>query len=177
MNIYKENGFVFIIDSPEFFRLSDIEFNELLSKHPNLEYSELNNGKLSAGISNFSNMQNSGSRFKWIRFPKKSCLIIDSVDPPIRFNGEFDIKDMDSIITQYGKVPDQISMLISMKKLVMISEDDAKVLFLEKEEQKKSIVKSKHGVQRRDGIDMGGDSEDHESLEDRLIRKATKISA
>ena len=50
-------------------------------------------------------------------------------------------------------------------------------LLLEKEEQKKSIVKSKHGVQRRDGIDMGGDSEDHESLEDRLIRKATKISA
>ena len=177
MHIYKENGFVFIIDSPEFFRLSDIEFNELLSKYPNLEYNDLNNGNSLSFVSNFSNNHVSGAQLKWIRFPRKSCLIIDSIDPPIRFNGEFDIKDMDSIITQYGKIPDQISMLISMKKLVMISEDAAKALFAEKETQKKLIVKAKHGVQRRDGIEMGDDSEDHESLEDRLIRKATKINA
>ena len=41
MKIYKENGFVYIIDRDKFFRITHEEFDYILSQHKSLSYQVL----------------------------------------------------------------------------------------------------------------------------------------
>jgi hypothetical protein len=111
--------------------------------------------------------------------PRKSCLIIEDVDPVIKFNGIYDIKTIESIIKTHGKVPDQINMYVSMGKLEMITDDAAKAILIEKENFHKEKPKPKKEIKRRDGVSMSddnGDESDSDSNEDRLIRNAKRIN-
>lgn len=176
MKIYKENDFVYVIDKERFFKLKDSDFNQIISKYGPINYEILAvSGNQGFNIQNES-FAITNQEKKWIRFPKKSCLVVDQVSPEIKFNGIYDIKTIESIVSQYGKLPDQINMLVSLGKLELLSNDKAMSLFKERDESIRNKVKPKVGIRRKDDVYMEESSEEEsESFKDRLIRKAAKI--
>jgi len=176
MKIFKENGFVFIIDDGNFFKMTEQDFVNSCKKFSGVEFEELvsSSQKINTMVNKVSN-----DELKWIRMPRKSCLIIEDVDPVIRFNGIYDVKSVDSIIKTYGKIPDQINMYVSMGKLEMITDDAAKSILIEKENFHKEKPKTKKEIKRRDGVSVSDESDDEfesDSMEDRLIRNAKRIN-
>jgi hypothetical protein len=176
MKIFKENGFVFIIDDGNFFKMTEQDFFNSCKKFSGVEFEEL---VLSSQKINTTSNKGSNGELKWIRMPRKSCLIIEDVDPVIKFNGIYDVKSVDSIIKTYGKIPDQINMYVSMGKLEMITDDTAKYILIEKENFHKEKPKTKKEIKRRDGVSASDKSDDDfesDSIEDRLIRNAKRIN-
>ncbi len=176
MKIFKENGFVFVIDDGNFFKMTEQDFVNSCKKFSGVEFEEL---VLSSQKTNIMFNKVSNGELKWIRMPRKSCLIIEDVDPVIKFNGIYDVKSVDSIIKTYGKIPDQINMYVSMGKLEMITDDAAKSILIEKENFHKEKPKTKKEIKRRDGVSVSDESDDDfesDSMEDRLIRNAKRIN-
>lgn len=175
MKIFKEDGFVFVIDDGNFFKITEQEFINSCKKFNGIHFEELISP--SYKTNNNQIVKNNSGDLKWVRMPRKSCLIIEDVDPVIKFNGIYDIKTIESIIKTYGKVPDQINMYISMGKLEMITDDVAKAILIEKENLHKEKPKPKKEIKRRDDVSMSDDSDDDDdSNEDRLIRNAKRIN-
>ena len=177
MKIFKEDGFVFVIDDGNFFKITEQEFISCCKKFNGIHFDELIS---SSHKTNISFNKTSSDELKWIRMPRKSCLIIEDVDPIIKFNGIYDVKSVDSIIKTHGKIPDQINMYVSMGKLEMITDDSAKAILIEKENLHKEKPRPKKEIKRRDSISMSSDSDDDDlesdSMEDRLIRNAKRIN-
>lgn len=178
MKIYKENGFVYIIDRDKFFRLTHEEFDYILSEHKSLSYQVLEPVNSKGSQFSTTSVPDVASK-KWIRCPKKYCLIVDNVNPELKFNGIYDIKTIESIVSQYGKLPDQINILLGLNKLELLSEEEALKLFKEKDLNGKNKLKPKVGVRRRDDVEMSSssdeDEESSESITERLIRKAARV--
>ena len=82
-------------------------------------------------------------------------------------------------MSQYGKLPDQINILLGLNKLELLSEEEALKLFKEKDSNGKNKLKPKVGVRRRDDVEMSSssdeDEESSESITERLIRKAARV--